>query len=117
MKNSVSTILIVATPLMFAGCIVEEHPGHPHRVYAPPPPHAEVVVVQPASPPPTKVEVIPPRPNMGFVWVPGAWEWENGRWIWVGGRWAPPAKHGAVWIGGHWEKHGHGQVWVPGHWR
>jgi WXXGXW repeat (2 copies) len=118
MKNLIPKILVAIAPLLFAGCEVYENPGH-HTVYRPAPAvvHHEVVVVQPSAPPPMKVEVMPPRPNNGFVWVGGNWEWQNGGWVWKPGRWVPPPKRGAVWAPGHWEGHGHNKVWVEGGWR
>jgi len=103
-------VVVGGLPLI-AGCVVYEQPRP--RVVAPPPP--TVVVAEPAPPPSGRVEVIPPRPNMGFVWVPGGWEWE-GRWVWHDGRWMPPGHRGAVWVPGHWERHGHDRVWTRGHW-
>jgi len=111
--SSKALLAVAGLPLM-AGCVVYDHPGRGgYRVVEPAP---VVVVEEPSTPPPVRVEVVPPRPNMGFVWVAGRWDW-NGHWVWVPGRWTPPPKRGAVWEPGHWEKHGHGHAWVAGHWR
>ncbi len=71
-----------------AGCVVEQPPPHPRRVYVepPPPPPVYEEVVAPQQPPMTVVEVIPaPRP--GFVWARGYWHWEGGRYVAVRGHW------------------------------
>lgn len=113
MKKSIiikSLVVAIGLPLL-AGCVERE-------VYreSPPPPAGEAVVEQPSEPPPSQVEVVPPQPDITFIWVPGAYEW-RGRWVWVGGRWASPPHRGAVWIRGGWVLRDHHSVWVRGHWR
>jgi len=95
--------MAVAVLPLIAGCVVYRHP------------RPRVVVTEPPPPPAAQVEVVPARPALEYVWVPGAWEWD-GRWVWVAGRWAPPPRHGAIWIGGHWEHRAHERIWIRGHW-
>jgi hypothetical protein len=43
-------------------------------------------------PPPARVEVVPPSPKDGAVWLDGEWTWQAERWSWKRGRWViPPA--------------------------
>ncbi|HEX7600399.1 MAG TPA: YXWGXW repeat-containing protein [Polyangiaceae bacterium] len=57
----------------------------------------------PKAPPPSQVDVRPPLPMMGAVWVDGYWHWSN-QWVWVPGRWAMPPQAGATW---------RPTVWIP----
>jgi hypothetical protein len=41
-------------------------------------------------PPPARVEVVPPRPHDGDVWVGGQWEWASPTWRWLPGAWMSP---------------------------
>ena len=117
MKKShlTKTLLIAAGLPLLAGCIVERQP-RPVVVEQQPAPASEVVVENPGEPPPPQVEVIPPSPDVTFVWIGGAWEW-RGSWVWVGGHWGPRPHPGAVWVRGGWARHRRGYVWVGGHWR
>src|ERR1700761_9562854 len=56
--------------LLFAGCVTYQEP--PQDVTS--------------EPPAPQVEVIPPQPDVTFVWTPGYWDW-RGRWVWVHGWW------------------------------
>ena len=85
---------------LLAGCAVEQP--------APPP--------GPEAPPPPEAEVVPPQPDMTFVWTPGFWDW-RGRWVWVHGYWGGRPHPGAVWVQGHWAHRGHRDVWVRPHWQ
>ena len=77
----------------------------------------EVHVAAPAAPPPLRVEVRPPCPLPGAIWVVGHWFWSHGRWVWVGGRWALPPRAGVVWRGGVWlPVPGGGVRFDPGRW-
>jgi hypothetical protein len=38
--------------------------------------------------PPAPVEVVPPLPFPGAVWVEGGYVWRGGSWVWVAGQWA-----------------------------
>ena len=79
-----------------------------------PPPGIAIDVTE--SPPQDLVEVQPPMPFGGAVWVPGYWHWAGHRHVWVGGRWVAPP-HGKVWVPGHWQHKHHGWRYKPGHWR
>lgn len=115
-KSSLTKLLLIVAGLpLLAGCIVERQPRRVVVVERPAP-GGEVVVERPTQPPPPQVEVIPPQPDVAFVWIPGAWEW-RGRWVWVGGHWGPRPHPSAVWVRGVWIHRGHGYVWVGGHWR
>ncbi|HEV2318535.1 MAG TPA: hypothetical protein VGV18_02210 [Verrucomicrobiae bacterium] len=101
MKKIVLTrLLALAAGLaLFAGCVTEEAPAP-----------------GPENPPPPESEVIPPQPNLTFVWTPGYWDW-RGRWIWVHGYWGSRQHPGAVWIQGHWIHRGHRYIWIRPHWQ
>jgi hypothetical protein len=98
-------ILMKAAPLagllLFAGCVTYQEP-----------PPAEGA----SEPPPPQVEVIPPQPDVTFVWTPGYWDW-RGRWVWARGWWGPRPHPGAVWVRGGWGYHGHHRVWMRAHWQ
>lgn len=91
---------LVAGLMMLSGCIVKQ---------APPPAEAEEM-------PPPEVEVVPPQPDVTFVWTPGAWDW-RGRWVWRHGYWGHRPHPGAVWVGSGWGYRGNHRVWVRGHWQ
>jgi hypothetical protein len=84
--------------MLFAGCVT----------YSPPPDYSQ--------PPPSQVEVVPPQPDVTFIWTPGYWDW-RGRWVWVRGYWGPRLHPGAVWVRGGWVYHGHHRVWARAHWQ
>lgn len=90
-------------------------------------------------PPPDKVEVVPPAPGAGYVWIQGHWLWHNdlNDYRWVPGRWEhaepvvyvsrkpPKAKRevasarphrGDVWVAGHWAWEKKGYHWIAGRW-
>jgi len=102
----------------------------------PPPPPAAAVYVEPQAvvsvyvdapvdeptpvlvgwaPPPMLVDVPPPMPFVGAVWVGGYWAWQ-GRWVWAAGRWAPPPQPDLVWVHPYYENRGGAVVFVGGHW-
>ncbi|HEY1663975.1 MAG TPA: hypothetical protein VGI03_16270 [Verrucomicrobiae bacterium] len=115
MKKSILTRIVFAAislPLL-AGCVTRVVYTQPPP--ANPPPNA--VVEQPSQPPTAQVDVIPPQPDVTFIWVPGAWEWRGGGWFWVHGYWGHRPHPGAVWVGGHWGWRGHRNVWVGGRWQ
>jgi hypothetical protein len=41
----------------------------------------------PYPPPAAEVEMIPPIPEQGAVWVDGEWSWKGRRWVWEPGGW------------------------------
>jgi hypothetical protein len=47
----------------------------------------------PYPPPAARVEIVPPKPREGAVWVDGEWSWQGKQWTWELGGWVmPPAK-------------------------
>lgn len=100
MLTSTRILSLAVSMALFAGCVTDE---------APP-------AQAPENPPPPETEVIPPQPNMTFVWTPGFWDWQ-GRWIWVRGYWGPRPHPGAIWVQGHWMQRHHRNVWVRPHWQ
>jgi hypothetical protein len=54
----------------------------------------------PYPPPAAQVEIIPPKPREGAVWVDGEWAWEGNRWVWESGGWVAPPEHAylAPWL-------------------
>ena len=48
---------VVAGLALLSGCVVESQaPG-------------------PEAPPPPEAQVVPPQPDLTFVWTPGFWDW------------------------------------------
>ena len=41
----------------------------------------------PYPPPAARVEIVPPCPERGAVWVDGEWSWKGKRWAWEPGGW------------------------------
>jgi len=78
-------------------------------------------VVQPApiavgwAPPPLLVEVPPPSPFMGAVWVGGYWVWQ-GNWVWAHGHWMGPPRPDYVWVHPYYEHRGDAVIFIDGHW-
>jgi hypothetical protein len=62
-------------------------PPHPPYVAQP----SSALTAIPLGPPPARVEVVPPSPRKGAVWIDGEWTYRRGRWAWVLGRWVVPA--------------------------
>jgi hypothetical protein len=79
--------LLSVGALLSTGCTVEVHHHHepppPVVTVGPPPVVVEGDVAQPAP----IVEVVPARPWVGAVWVPGHWDRRPHRWVWIGGHW------------------------------
>ncbi|MGH8024084.1 MAG: YXWGXW repeat-containing protein [Limisphaerales bacterium] len=92
-------VSLAAGLALFAGCATQQAPPQ-----------------GPEAPPPPESEVIPPQPNMTFVWTPGYWDW-RGRWVWAHGYWGPRLHPGAIWIRGHWFYRGHHRYWMRPHWQ
>jgi hypothetical protein len=101
--------------VFFEGHWAVSQPPSAGSVYDPGPAPTEEEVVQVAPPAPI-VEVRPPLPFAGAVWIPGYWRWHDGRHVWVGGRWSA-ARAGSVWEPNHWQHTPRGWVHVHGHWR
>jgi len=83
--------------------------------------YVEPAVVQPApivvgwAPPPLLVEVPPPSPFMGAVWVGGYWVWQ-GNWVWAHGHWMGPPQANYVWVHPYYEHRGDAVIFIDGHW-
>jgi hypothetical protein len=60
----------------------------PHPTYVAQPSSALLPV--PLPPPPARVELVPPSPKSGAVWVDGEWVYRHGRWAWSLGSWVVP---------------------------
>ena len=89
------TTFLISGTLMLAmagGCYVER-PHHYYRdeVIVGPAPGPVVVEgdVDYEPPPAAQVEIVPARPFLEAVWVPGHWVREHHRreWVWIGGHW------------------------------
>ena len=104
MKHPIFTkaATLAASLMLFAGCVSQQAPSSP-----PGAPH----------PPPDQEEVVPPQPNLTFIWTPGYWDRQGNNWVWIRGHWGPRPRPGAIWIRGGWmQRDGH-LVWVHPHWR
>jgi hypothetical protein len=106
MKKAIYTnvMLIAAGLMLFAGCMTEE-PATTTETNADVP-----------QQPPVQAEVVPPQPDMTFIWTPGYWDWQD-TWVWVHGFWGPRPHPGAIWVRGGWVMRGDHRVWVHPHWR
>lgn len=134
---SLTTVAVTAL-LMLQGCttyvqqpappprVVYQAPSSPPVVSAPAPQQVVSVyvdppIVQPApiavpwAPPPLLVEVPPPMPFDGAVWVGGYWHWE-GAWVWARGRWLAPPQPSYAWVQPYYENRGGTVVFITGHW-
>src|SRR6516162_1754830 len=83
--------------------------------------NVEPPVVQPApivvgwAPPPLLVEVPPPSPFLGAVWVGGYWVWQ-GNWVWAHGHWMGPPRADYVWVHPYYEHRADTVIFIDGHW-
>ena len=94
--------------LLTSACVVAVRPRG--VVVAP----GVVVVAQP--PPPAQVEVAPPVPGPGYVWLPGYWNWNGAAYVWYPGRYEVRPAGATVWISAAWVARGGRWVFRPGHW-
>ena len=69
-----------------------------------------------APPPPAQVEVIPPEPYVGAVWVSGRWIWRGGRHVWTAGNYVRP-RPGYVYAPHTWTAHGNRWKYQPPQWQ
>jgi hypothetical protein len=60
----------------------------PHPPYSPQG-TGDLIAVS-SEPPPARVEVVPPEPSVGAVWLDGEWQYARKRWVWSPGRWVEP---------------------------
>jgi hypothetical protein len=87
---------------------------HTRRVIVEEPEPSWVVVG--TAPPPLRVEVRPPRPFAGAVWVSGYWWWSGVRYVWIGGRYIRPLA-GYRFVGPRWVFSGGYYYHVRGYYR
>lgn len=80
-----SHVAIVAVAILTMAC----GSSLPEPDYAPQPADAAFETVA-FSPPPARVEIVPPPPRDGLVWLDGEWSWDGSRWAWEPGRWVVP---------------------------
>lgn len=113
MKRWTSLLVVGALVgcLLLAGCKLV-WPRHA-RVYVVPPP---VLVTD--GPPEPLVEVIPPLPGLGYVWITGYWHWQEHEhhWAWQRGRYEPRPHPGAEWRPPDYRREGNRWHYAPGHW-
>jgi hypothetical protein len=99
------TILVSALALSTGACVSPGvRVGLGIRVFAPPPPLREEVVV---------------RPGPQLVWVPGHWDWVAGTrdYVWIPGAWVRPPRPHAVWVAPRYELRGRGHFFIAGYWK
>lgn len=109
--------LVSLSAALLSACVVAPYPRR--VVYAQPvyaqPAYSGPVYVQPPvglgdvvvdmPPPASYVEVVPPLPYPGAVWIGGSWGWGGGRHVWEPGRWEH-ARPGYQWRPHAWVAHG-----------
>jgi hypothetical protein len=61
------------------------------------------------------VEVPPPSPFFGAVWVGGYWVWQ-GNWVWAHGHWMGPPSPDYVWVHPYYEHRGDDVIFIDGYW-
>ena len=120
------TLIWVSGSIVLAGLLGCSNPPAPQTVnvenpqsVAQPQPvvQPQYVVVQEA-PPPLIVEVRPPMPGQGYVWIDGYQHWNGRQYEWHRGEWARPPHEHAVWVAPRYEKHDQGGYrYTPGQWR
>lgn len=67
--------------------------------------------------PALRKEVIPARPNLNAVWIPGRWSWNYRlhQWYWIHGYWdLYPV--GTLWVPGYWYYNDGLSIWISGYW-
>jgi hypothetical protein len=70
-------------------------------------------VLAPPPPPPVVVTYMPPRPAVGYVWVPGYWYPAGRAYRWRGGYWAKPPRGKVRWVAPQYR----GGRYYVGYWR
>src|ERR1700733_8801858 len=83
-----------------AACVVAVRPPRAAVVVEP----GVTVVAQP--PPVARVEVAPPAPGAGYVWLPGYWGWSGAAYVWYPGRYDVRPVGATVWIPAAWVARG-----------
>lgn len=92
-------------------------PGHADKGVPPGLRRAPVEFVVVKAPPALRVEVIPARPSVKHVWVPGYWLWEADAYVWMPGVWMAPPEPAAVWIAPRFERRSGVSVFISGYWK
>jgi len=87
----------------------------PESVYVEPPLEQPAPIAVGWAPPPMLVEVPPPEPFPGAVWVGGYWVWQ-GNWVWGAGHWVAPPRADFVWVHPYYEHRGDAVIFIDGHW-
>jgi hypothetical protein len=62
-------------------------------------------IIYGAAPPPMQMEVVPPLPFAGALWIGGYWGWEGGRHRWMPGHYTRPVP-GQRYVPHQWEQQG-----------
>lgn len=106
MKTRLQMMLLLAVPVLAAGCAIE--PASDYYSYG------EPVVVY-AAPPPVRYEYAGSPPVVGALWIDGYWNWGGSQYIWVPGRWETP-RPGYRWAPHRWERDGNRWRQYGGHW-
>jgi hypothetical protein len=70
----------------------------------------------PETPPALRVELQPPPPFAGAVWIAGWWTWDARIWLWVPGAWRLPPPGTLRWHAPRWIPHGVKVRLDPGGW-
>jgi len=89
----------------------------PVQVNSPAMVNARVAIRTQSTPPPLRVEVIPVRPYLRAVWIPGYWFFDINlnRYIWISGyRDLNPV--GIRWVPGYWGYSNSFYYWQAGYW-
>ncbi len=68
------------------------------------------------APPQLRVEVPPPAPSHGHVWVAGYWSFSSGRYVWVPGSYVVAPQTGARWMPAQWVLRNGAWYFEPGRW-
>jgi hypothetical protein len=108
--------MAIRAAALLAACVAVSACGSivPHPAYSTQRGDGLVKVDRP--PPPARVELVPPSPAPGAVWIDGEWIWRRARWAWLPGRWviAPAGATFAPWMI---VRGADGQLWyAPGVW-
>lgn len=111
MVRPVLLVLATASAALMSACVVAPYSPYGAATYP-----AEAEIVAPVAPPAPIVEVVPPLPFAGAIWIGGYWGWVGGRHVWFKGRWEHP-RPGYRWEPHHWEPHAGGWRLHGGGWR
>jgi hypothetical protein len=93
----------------------EPTPAPDVSVYVEPPVAEPAPIAVGWAPPPMLVEVPPPLPYAGAVWVGGYWVWQ-GNWVWAHGHWMAAPRPDYVWVHPYYEHRGDAVIFIDGYW-